>query len=89
MWSLWRFFEKRNLCRKGYKVEQGHAIKNNFSIVRYFITKQKFEEMERFALEPGNLIMSWSGTIGKVAVFPEGAEEGIISEALLRLIPDK
>lgn len=82
--------KKEIFVESGYKVyEQSHAIKNDFKIGRYYITKPKFEEMKRFALQPGDLIMSCSGTMGKVAVFPEGAEEGIINQALLRLIPDQ
>lgn len=82
--------KKEIFVESGYKVyEQSHAIKNDFKIGRYYITKPKFEEMKRFALQPGDLIMSCSGTMGKVAVFPEGAEEGIINQALLRLIPNQ
>jgi type I restriction-modification system DNA methylase subunit/restriction endonuclease S subunit len=74
----------------GYKVyEQSHAIKNDFSIGRYYITQEKFNEMKRFALAPGDLIMSCSGTMGKVAVFPTNADKGIINQALLRIIPNR
>lgn len=71
----------------GYAVyEQQNAIYNRF-IFRYFINEEKFKSMIRFALKPGDLIMSCSGTIGKVAIVPEGAQEGIINQALLKLTP--
>lgn len=67
--------------------EQRHAIYNQFDEIRYFIDDEKFEEMKRFELEPGDLIMSCSGTMGKVAVVPENAKKGIINQALLKLTP--
>ena len=43
--------------------------------------------MKRFELKPGNLIMSCSGTMGKIAIAPEGIKKGIINQALLKLAP--
>lgn len=80
--------KKEIFVDKGYKVyEQQHAIKNDFSIGRYFITEEKFNEMKGFELLEGDLIMSCSGTIGKIAIFPKEAEKGIINQALLRFRP--
>jgi len=72
----------------GYAVyEQQHAINNQFNNIRYFIDQTKYLEMKRFTVRPGNLIMSCSGTMGKVALVPDGIKEGIINQALLLLIP--
>lgn len=69
----------------GYAVyEQRHAIYDSFAEVRYFINEEKFHEMQRFELHPGDLIMSCSGTMGKVAIVPEKIKPGIINQALLR-----
>jgi type I restriction enzyme, S subunit len=65
--------------------EQQHAINNQFSAIRYFIDEQKFKEMKRFELRPNDLIMSCSGTMGKVAIVPEKITQGIINQALLKL----
>lgn len=67
--------------------EQSHAIYEDFSKFRYRITKEKFEEMKRFEVKPHDLIMSCSGTMGKTAIVPVGAEKGIINQALLKLTP--
>jgi type I restriction enzyme S subunit len=67
--------------------EQQHAIYNQFSNIRYFISEQKFNEMKRFELRPNDLIMSCSGTMGCVAIVPEGIKRGIINQALLKLTP--
>lgn len=69
--------------------EQQHAIYNQFSDIRYFIKEEKFSEMKRFELLSGDLIMSCSGTMGKVAIVPVGIQKGIINQALLKLTPNK
>lgn len=80
---------KKNIfVSDGYAVyEQQHAIYDQFEDVRYFIKENKFKEMKRFELFPGDLIMSCSGTMGKVAIVPKGIRQGIINQALLKLTP--
>ena len=78
--------KKAIFVKNGYKVyEQQHAIKNDFSINRYFIDEYKFKEMKNFELVPNDIIMSCSGTIGKIAIAPLNLQKGIINQALLRL----
>ncbi len=78
--------KKEIFVEDGYAVyEQSHAIADDFSNVRYFISKEKFEEMSGFELKPNDLIMSCSGTMGKIAIVPEGIKPGIINQALLKL----
>ena len=73
----------------GYAVyEQQNAIYSNTDI-RYFITEQKFNEMKRFEVKPNDLIMSCSGTIGRIFVIPNNAPKGIINQALLKLTPNE
>lgn len=67
--------------------EQQHAINNQFSVIRYYIDDKKFDEMARFELKSGDLIMSCSGTMGKVAIAPSDIKRGIINQALLKLSP--
>ena len=45
--------------------------------------------MKRFELKSGDLIMSCSGTMGKIAIVPENIKQGIINQALLKLTPNK
>lgn len=83
---------KKNMFKDdGYVVyEQKHAIHDHFNQLRYFIDEEKFNEMKRFELFPGDLIMSCSGvTLGRVAIVPEGIKRGIINQALLKLTPKK
>lgn len=76
---------------EGYVVyEQKHAIHDHFNQLRYFIDEDKFNEMIRFELKAGDIIMSCSGvTLGRVAIVPEGIKRGIINQALLKLTPKK
>lgn len=67
--------------------EQQHAIYDQFLRIRYFVNEQKFSEMARFQVEAGDILMSCSGTIGRVALVPSDASPGIINQALLKLSP--
>ncbi len=81
---------KKNVFKSaGYAVyEQRHAIHKDYSEIRYFIDEEKFKEMARFELHPGELIMSCSGvTLGRVSIAPENMKPGIINQALLKLSP--
>ncbi len=83
---------KKSIFKKeGYAVyEQKHAIHDHFNQLRYFIDENKFNEMKRFELKPGDIIMSCSGvTLGRVAIVPENIPKGIINQALLKLTPVK
>ncbi len=80
--------KKSMFVAEGYAVyEQQHAIYNQFHEIRYFINESKFKEMKRFELLPDDLIMSCSGTMGRVAIVPEHIKPGIINQALLKLTP--
>lgn len=82
--------KKEIFVKSGYKVyEQKHAIRNDFKIGGYYIDEEKFKEMKPFEIKPDDLIISCSGTIGKVAIVPDGIEKGIINQALLKLTLDQ
>jgi len=78
--------KKEIFVKNGYAVyEQSHAISGDFREFRYFVDHTKFKEMKGFEVCAGDFIMSCSGTMGKVAMVPDGAPHGIINQALLRL----
>lgn len=64
--------------------EQQHAIYATREF-RYYIDKEKYSQMKRFTVKPNDLIISCSGTIGKVDLISEKDPIGIISQALLIL----
>lgn len=82
--------KKEIFVDKGYPVyEQSHAIYNQFQEFRYFISDEKFLEMKGFEVSPNDIIMSCSGTMGKVSIVPKNAPRGIINQALLKLSPSE
>jgi type I restriction enzyme, S subunit len=82
--------KKSFFVKKGYKVyEQKHAINNDFTLGKYYITEQKFQDLKSFEIKSDDIIISCSGTIGKLAVVPENFQPGIINQALLKISIDK
>ena len=80
--------KKSSFVSDGFAVyEQQHAIYDQFDEIRYFVSAEKFSQMRRFELCPNDLIMSCSGTMGRVAIVPGGIKQGIINQALLKLTP--
>lgn len=82
--------KKEIFVDEGYLVyEQYHAINNDFVFGRYFINQEKFKEMQRFEVFENDLLISCSGTMGKIAIVPQNHRKGIINQALLKLTPRK
>ncbi|EHV5395480.1 restriction endonuclease subunit S, partial [Campylobacter coli] len=52
---------------------------------RYFISHEKFQELEAFKATEGDLLISCSGTLGKIVELPKDTEMGIINQALLKI----
>ena len=68
-----------------YKVyEQKHAIQKRADIGTYYITSEKFDSLKRFECKPGDILMSCSGTMGKLYQLPINCEPGIINQALCK-----
>lgn len=65
--------------------EQRNAIQKNAHIGNYFISKEKFDTMQGFIVEPGDIIVSCAGTIGEIYILPDNSEIGIINQALMRI----
>jgi type I restriction enzyme S subunit len=63
---------------------QQQVIPDDLSIGDYYISKRKFEEMRRYEVSPGELLISVMGTVGRVTVVPEGVERGIINPRLVK-----
>ena len=78
--------KKAYFVSEGVKVyEQQHAIRDDFSLGVYYITDEKFKELCAFEIKPNDLIISCSGTVGKVAIAPDWMKKGIINQALLKI----
>ena len=64
--------------------EQQHAIYQSRDF-RFFIDDNKFNEMKRFQVQENDILISCSGTVGKVTIISKDDPKGIISQALLTL----
>lgn len=82
--------KKEIFVSEGFAVyEQSHAIHKNLEYFRYFINKEKHIELKRFAVQPNDIIMSCSGTMGKFAILSDDPVPGVINQALLKLTVSK
>lgn len=78
--------KKSFFVENGIRVfEQYNAINNDPHWKRYFISYDKFKELEAFKAIEGDLLISCSGTLGKIVELPKNTEIGIINQALLKI----
>src|SRR4030042_1761451 len=47
-----------------------------------YITQDKFKDLISFMVEPGDILLTTRGTIGRCAIVPKDAEKGIIHPCL-------
>lgn len=74
----------------GYKVYgQEQVIRGDYLYGDYFISTAKYRELESCAINPGDVLLSLVGTMGKILVVPEGAPEGVINPRLIRFSFDR
>lgn len=65
------------------------VLDKNFSENATFISEEKYREMQGFSVYPGDILITTRGTIGKVAIVPEGAQEGILHPCIIKFRVDK
>jgi type I restriction enzyme S subunit len=65
---------------------QQQVIPNDFATGDYYISPEKFAEMREYEVHPGDLLVTVMGTIGRVAVVPQGIERGIMNPRLVRYV---
>ncbi|NJE26614.1 restriction endonuclease subunit S [Thermococcus sp. MV5] len=70
---------KSELTEEGIKVyTQENVLKKDFSIGNTYISLKKFEELKSMEVNPGDVLLTIRGTVGKAAVVPDNAKIGII-----------
>ncbi len=80
--------KRQELKASGIPVyEQQQAIDGHRNF-RFYVDEAKYNELKRFAVKPNDLIVSCSGTVGKVSVIKDYDPHGIISQALLIIRPN-
>jgi len=53
------------------------------------ITEEKYEELKKFTLEPGNVLITIMGTVGRTCVFPAWAGRAICTKHVYRIQTDR
>lgn len=72
--------------REGYRVYgQEQVIAGDFSLGDYYISIDKYADLQQYEVKSGDVLISCVGTFGKIAVVLEGVEPGIINPRLIRL----
>jgi type I restriction enzyme S subunit len=49
------------------------------------ITPKKFEDLKRSAVYPGDILISKTGSLGKLGIMPESIERGLITSRLAKI----
>ena len=71
--------------------EQKHAIQKTVDLPARYVDKKKFNELKRFTVMGGDIIVSCRGTIGEIYSLPENSPIGIMHPSIMkiRLKPEK
>lgn len=64
---------------------QENVIKDDFSLGKRFLSKDKFEELSVYEVFPQDILVTMMGTTGKCKLVPKDAEKGIMDSHLIRL----
>ena len=82
--------KKEIFVPEGFKVyEQRNVIYDDFDIGSYFIKTSDYERLAPFKVSSNNLLISCSGTIGRIAAVPLHAAPGVMNQALLKIDLDE
>ena len=82
--------KKEIFVPEGFKVyEQRNVIYNDFNVGSYFIKDSDYERLNAFKVLPNDLLISCSGTIGRIASVSVDAAPGVINQALLKITLDE
>jgi type I restriction enzyme, S subunit len=78
--------KKSDCVDEGFKVYgQEQVISSDESLVTYYVNDEKYEDLKACAIQPGDILVSLVGTIGKVLVLSSKAAPGIINPRLVKL----
>lgn len=65
--------------------EQKHAIQKTMDVETRYVNEQKYNELKRFNVHGGDIIVSCRGTIGETFIVPEDAPLGIMHPSIMKI----
>jgi len=65
--------------------EQKHAIQKSFDLDNRYVDKSKYDELKRFTVQAGDIIVSCRGTIGETYILPKEAPMGIMHPSIMKI----
>ena len=65
--------------------EQKHAIQKSMDVETRYVSKEKYEELKRFNVQGGDIIVSCRGTIGETFIVPHNAPLGIMHPSIMKI----
>lgn len=82
--------KKEYYVKKGYKIYgQEQVINNDASYGDYYISDEKYRELENCAIKEEDVLISLVGTYGKLLIIPKEFEKGIINPRLMKITFNK
>ena len=82
--------------KKEYYVEQGYKLYGQEQVISgdanfgdYYISEEKYKELENCAVKANDVLISLVGTYGKILIMPNEFEAGIINPRLMKITFDK
>ena len=65
--------------------EQKHAIQKTVNVKTRYVDEKKYNELKRFNIRGGDIIVSCRGTIGETFIVPDNAPLGIMHPSIMKI----
>jgi len=65
--------------------EQKHAIQKTMDVPTRYVSERKYQELKRFTVLPGDIIVSCRGTVGEIYAIPDDAPMGIMHPSIMKV----
>ena len=65
--------------------EQKHAIQKTMNVETRYVDENKYNELKRFGIHGGDIIVSCRGTIGETFIVPDDAPFGIMHPSIMKI----
>ena len=77
------FVEREN----GYCMvyEQKHAIQKTMDVPTRYVDEKKYQELKRFTVYGGDIIVSCRGTVGEIYAIPDDAPMGVMHPSIMKI----